>query len=935
MQKIQYGIRRLTLLNSGGFSRGDFPLDRSASISGSNNMGKTTAVNALQIPFLCDRREMQFAPGKSEKDTLMFYFPNSNSYVLSEVRTETGTFVVGAAGLGPVNGHEYQLFAYKKSLDIENDFLYPGGENEFNIRDLAELVSHLAQQGVWLKRLKPREMQEVLAGVRELDNNSTIGVFRLKNINNLPLFMNIFKNLLRLNDFDMEKMKIYLLNTYTPRWWRTTQNFLEKYRHFDEEVKAERAKVRSAKKISKRVQELVEVKAAWDQAYAFLGQAYQWIVMKYDDAKNALDLEISELETAFQNIDKEIDHCKTALDQLNQKRNLAAGQKAEIEKRLNHLAKEEDFFQASSGELFSRESLESRLRSLNEGVEQMIASLTMSRGQDPELIQRKVQEKEQAVKRHRALLKTIESNLIYHLSEQLKPEEIQVLLKLFNKDLFTQYIVNDGTFNIHEPDILLKKIRKVLSDCDNQVYNDGVIMVNLAAIEDEDLEKYLNRAEVEATIQDLERDQKMLEDTLKSAIDRQHEEKRRDDLKAKITSVEKQIDRHDQFLEAQKMKKVWENDLYRAAKEFEELDRQYHEMDDKKDHLVKTSVMGNQDLLKKKKELHHLVQQRTQVVLIKDFEGSFPGEQVLDSFDSWEIKDLVAEYVMKKEQAVSSQKRIYELFDLIDSDGGRRFATGNDIPARIESLKNHTEPESIAKNEALLANLRESHSVEIGAILKRFVNRLEEFKVSVRKFNRDMNKRKISNIKKLEFIIDDNNTLLNTIKKIEKKLEKQDTLFAEQGTSSMMERLIEIVENGSDLTLPNLFNLSIAGKLYTGKKFTSHGQSKIESNGTDLTIKVVLNVMLLKQILQQNPDQVLNIPAYIDEAGQIDPDNQVILIQECAEAGFVPIFASVEPQETAHYWVGLHVIDNQIQVTREDWWTIEDVTLMQEGSQVA
>jgi len=393
MQKAQYGIRRLTLLNSGGFSRGDFPLDRSASISGSNNMGKTTAVNALQIPFLCDRREMQFAPGKSEKDTLMFYFPNNNSYVLSEVRTETGTFVVGAAGLGPVNGHEYQLFAYKKSLDIENDFLYPGGENEFNIRDLTELISHLAERGVWLKRLKPREMQEVLAGVRDLDKDSTIGVFRLKNINDLSLFMNIFKNLLRMNDFDMEKMKIYLLDTYIPRWWKTTQNFLEKYRHFDEEVKMERAKVESAKKISDRVQALIKKKKRWDQAYAFMGQAYQCIVLKYDDAIKALNLEISKLEEAFQNIDKEIYKCKTILDQLNQKRNTVSGQKAEIVKKLNNVASEEKFFQASSNELFSQKFLESQIKSWNKAVEEIITNLAMSKGQNPDAIKCKMHEK--------------------------------------------------------------------------------------------------------------------------------------------------------------------------------------------------------------------------------------------------------------------------------------------------------------------------------------------------------------------------------------------------------------------------------------------------------------------------------------------------------------------------------------------------------------
>jgi hypothetical protein len=104
-----------------------------------------------------------------------------------------------------------------------------------------------------------------------------------------------------------------------------------------------------------------------------------------------------------------------------------------------------------------------------------------------------------------------------------------------------------------------------------------------------------------------------------------------------------------------------------------------------------------------------------------------------------------------------------------------------------------------------------------------------------------------------------------------------------------------------------------------------YGKSKIESNGTDLTIKAVLNIMILKKILRQKSDQVLNIPIYIDEAGQIDSENQKTLIKEFEAAGFVPVFASVEPQESAYYWIGLHKVGNQLYITPDDWYTLERI----------
>jgi len=89
MTNIFYGIRRLLLLNAANYGLGDFPLDRPLSISARNNWGKSTAINALQFPFLSNMNDMSFP--RSNEDTRKYYFPYDNSYVVSEIVTETGT----------------------------------------------------------------------------------------------------------------------------------------------------------------------------------------------------------------------------------------------------------------------------------------------------------------------------------------------------------------------------------------------------------------------------------------------------------------------------------------------------------------------------------------------------------------------------------------------------------------------------------------------------------------------------------------------------------------------------------------------------------------------------------------------------------------------------------------------------------------------------
>ncbi len=198
-------------------------------------------------------------------------------------------------------------------------------------------------------------------------------------------------------------------------------------------------------------------------------------------------------------------------------------------------------------------------------------------------------------------------------------------------------------------------------------------------------------------------------------------------------------------------KPALEENLCEITKLFEDLVNKIKVNDVKKDDLVKKSVSGDFEIQKKEQELRVLSEQKQMIRPVIDFEGNLPSDENFDlsELSGMDIKDLVNQYIKTQKTAFNVKNRIKDIFEIIESGGGRRFATGDDIPAQIESLKENTDVNAIEKNKDLLRKIRESHSIQIGAILKQFTGKLEEFKNEIRTFNREMNKRPISNIKKI------------------------------------------------------------------------------------------------------------------------------------------------------------------------------------------
>ncbi|MBN0719511.1 hypothetical protein JTM06_33515, partial [Pseudomonas aeruginosa] len=130
-----------------------FPMDGPLSICGHNNLGKTQALQSMQFLFFTHLAHMHLGAHQANTSRA-FFFPSDHSYLLMEVLTPDGVFIVGAHGKGPTAGNEYELFVAKGELDM-GDFVDPINR----IRPYKELFRHWYERGIEVRNLTREQMR--------------------------------------------------------------------------------------------------------------------------------------------------------------------------------------------------------------------------------------------------------------------------------------------------------------------------------------------------------------------------------------------------------------------------------------------------------------------------------------------------------------------------------------------------------------------------------------------------------------------------------------------------------------------------------------------------------------------------------------------------------------------------------------------------------
>lgn len=189
-------IRRLILVNSGGYQFADVRLDGHCDIAGGQGVGKTTLMNAILFPFVVDDQYLDIDTREKDRFSL-YYFQHPNSFLVYEVMNN---FNVPYCILIHRTGNVLNFRFISAPFDL--DWLYNGDDQVGGWQDVSQKLN---ERGITVKTEdRMWKFNNIFLGKGEFYNEQYSIVRTPKDRDAVrPLISAIFKN----RPFTQESLK--------------------------------------------------------------------------------------------------------------------------------------------------------------------------------------------------------------------------------------------------------------------------------------------------------------------------------------------------------------------------------------------------------------------------------------------------------------------------------------------------------------------------------------------------------------------------------------------------------------------------------------------------------------------------------------------------------------------------------------------------------
>ncbi len=921
MTQERYGIRRFALLNTAGYSLGLFPLEQPLSVYGANNLGKSASINALQFPILARMSDMSFGKYTLEQSR-RFYFATDTSYILCEVVLAHGPHVIGVVGRGPGGGFGHQFFAYAGELDLAHY------QQDGTCLRQKELFGNLERQGLKAYELKPEELRRLLVGGHtSVPLDLTLIPLRSTSEQSLKTFRALFINLLHMREITAAKLK---------------QLFLDAFEH----------SLRSGS---------VDYIAACEEAFRD--------VRRMEQDYNAL-VAAGPLVEALANGVAQRDVLRGKLHRLSPLldgllgtwQDYAGARKEELVIQSEHYRNEQDVLQTnqrgSTQELMRLEReistiqrwlgelsvlknrfalvtdvrmLEKQLLAAKDAHDELAGALAHSRQFSAQDLQERVGDIERRLKSIRQQLEHADNNSYARLREEFSQQDVDRLMRLFNGALFSLPTGPRG-LDLDDSNAWVDTVQTVLDRFKGERFELPGMSIDLSAIEPPVLQALADRAALREQSARLEKELQQLKTQQDVAADLSASKSRSETLYQQVLDAQKALEdyRRTQTLSVEEQDKLEQlaqleaaqDELARASDAFTERVRQLS---------AKLQLVGRQiaDLESKQRTLDDALRRRHLLPADLPFGTPFM-EQVDDSMDN--LLPLLNDYQDSWQALQRVDGQIEALYAQVRLKGVAKFDSEDNVERRLQLLINayaHRTDEALTLGKA-----RRAAVTDIARTLRNIRSDYDSLEHQLALFNREINKRQVSNLQSFRIVLAPNKDALKHIDQIihsAGQYEEGETLSvfdlnqsAEQDSKNeeAKEYLARMVAaNHNQLGLKDLFELAFEITKVNGQPVIHTDIDGAASNGTTMTIKALTNMYLLLHLMDRDQAGRIRLPYYLDEAADIDERNQAALLETSQQLGFTPILASVKPQVSAHVAIDLEggSSSDGIYIDETDW----------------
>ncbi|MDY6889667.1 MAG: ATPase, partial [Pseudomonadota bacterium] len=589
----------------------------------------------------------------------------------------------------------------------------------------------------------------------------------------------------------------------------------------------------------------------------------------------------------------------------------------------------------SEFELVNKATLKTNLGQLKQDYESLSHSITSAQGQSLHTLDYRISETQKQIKSLKLQLKNLEFNLFTRMREDLSLKEVEEISRILNPDILSFATTSNGDITIDDEDAFGEFLSLLSENVKGGVLTLPGASIKLKKLSPVQMQSGENKAQLSAQLDALERSLKEFKQQREVAANVADKQKEKDALYDELMSAESALKRLEQFevmqqsVEAQSMLK-------------EQLLAEREQVDDYLQDIQKNSgsIADRRSLIKSKQEQINRQTERLRQVkseridhTLDLYSGKVTPYMIDITVDFDNLSDLVHHFNKDCQELRNFDINVRNTYLHVYNAGITKFDNENDEFTKYQKLisafHNLDNERDAVERQGRVA------LTEVAATIKGLREDLDRLRREMNSFNKGISQHRISNLQAFKINVIPRKMLVDSIDTIistSHQFEQGDTLdllsqepYSESAVNEAKDHLIKLASDKAGLTLTDLFDIRFevvnrAGETEHFEKIDSAG-----SNGTRITIKLLCGMLFIRYLLSDQEQNLYRIPIYIDEAADIDPQNQKAIIETALSFGFVPIFASVKPQVSCDYIVPIRSVKDGAQnwVDEKDWIEVE------------
>lgn len=866
------GPKRIILIRAGRYDYAEVVLGQSVHLVGQNNAGKTSLIATLQMLYVANFNEMNFS--RPWDETRRYYFRLDTLTILFETVTNDGRFVtVGLRGKGQLGGFQVDRFAFEGSYR-KDDFI----DETNRVRPFEEVKRRIVAERFY-KELEPNEIRSALIGeygIKQLN----MGIVPLRDVGRYGDFAYLFKNLLRLNDLSQKDVKDTLLTVYRHGIRNAIEVDLNReYTDAYSALMVEKAKLANIRQVALIANHLKAQQEKRIRASRDLPALYVAVVGTKARQRTAL-LEGGERDRERLNVIIEAaEKSKDEWKQLDDENDTIVRASMTLEDWFREF--DED---AAALKDYLPEIEEARRKCLGDEIDTLTARLVTVR--DPKEIETRLS------RAQKKLVATIERRdkhallLGTRLQERLGPEVMSDLGRIFHPELMRLPLEEEGV-SLSDEEALLALLRRIHGRItDGCLVTDGV-SIPLDRVASRESVRVADLAMLNEEVADLTSDVRNLAQELATAKDMAAVQAKRETLQECLQTSkalhQRYLRRTEAMTKLPQQKKAAETQ--KKAKEANVAARKRLEEKGIERERQKTSING--DIRVRNEQLAKLDNLRLVPPNPSWPMGMPDPEWPEDAIELASLYNLTSDRYSQSEAEVL---RILQEAEILNPDGFAGTTDDEKIDSIIEAVDSLGERDKAYREH--LSNVIKG----MRATFQRMFEALDSLSEAAERFSRTIGNVAISNLRGLSVKIIENTEVTRNYRSVV-DAGAADLLSDLADSESAISAIHQAIQRAPVLRLADWFGVQFVVKTADGAETAYNDLSKIESNGTTMSIKALVNIVLIQAMMRDRRPFIL--PFYIDEANQIDEANLREIVALANSKGFCPIFASTVPVAAA------------------------------------